>query len=178
MSQSKKLTIKWNLSNHATYTTERYCSNCGKVVTFKDSGYRRQNANGKNIFHFAIYKCDKGHTWNKKIEIFTAKSNLINEPLDLAFSEIDCSNYEPTIQPVINILEAKDAGYHQIEILVSINGDKQRLDKLLAERIEGCSRSQIVKHIEAGHIKLDRVPAKGKTSLSHEHLIHIELSAM
>jgi hypothetical protein len=45
----------------------RYCANCGKVVPFTDSGKVRRNANGKNIHIYAIYKCPKDHTWNKKI---------------------------------------------------------------------------------------------------------------
>jgi hypothetical protein len=32
-----------------------------------DSGKIRQNANGKNIYTYAIYKCGKDHTWNRKL---------------------------------------------------------------------------------------------------------------
>lgn len=47
----------------------RYCSRCKGKVQFVDSGKLRQNANGKTIFTYAIYKCAKGHTWNKKLTI-------------------------------------------------------------------------------------------------------------
>ncbi len=47
----------------------RYCSRCKTKVQFTDSGKIRQNANGKNIFVYAIYKCGKDHTWNKKMGV-------------------------------------------------------------------------------------------------------------
>lgn len=45
----------------------RYCPRCGRKVEFHDSGKRRQNANGRNIYKYAIFKCARDHTWNRFI---------------------------------------------------------------------------------------------------------------
>jgi len=47
----------------------RYCSRCKTNVPFFDSKKTRTNANGKNLFIYAIYKCEKDHTWNRKIRM-------------------------------------------------------------------------------------------------------------
>ncbi|MDX8361573.1 hypothetical protein [Cytobacillus sp. IB215316] len=51
---------------------QRYCSNCGRVVLFYDTLIRRHNANGKNIYRYAIYKCEKNHTWKKSLKLIKA----------------------------------------------------------------------------------------------------------
>ncbi|HPL54232.1 MAG TPA: hypothetical protein PLW11_08900 [Bacillota bacterium] len=65
-----KRTHHWKLTNVSDdNTTMRHCHNCGRKVIFVDSGKRRRNANGKNIYEYAIYKCKKGHTWNRLLGI-------------------------------------------------------------------------------------------------------------
>lgn len=58
----KKAMINLNVMNMEIETIERYCHNCGKKVLFTDSLKRRQNANGKNLYNYAIFKCSNGHT--------------------------------------------------------------------------------------------------------------------
>lgn len=54
------------------------CSNCKSKVVFKNSNVKRHNANGKNIYKFAIYKCDKGHTWHKMLDkVDSAEAHLL-----------------------------------------------------------------------------------------------------
>ena len=64
------LYLNWEIHNEENDKEERYCHNCGKKVIFTDSLKRRQNANGKNIYHFAIYKCPSDNSWDKVINIF------------------------------------------------------------------------------------------------------------
>ncbi len=180
------LKLTWTLGSDATEVVARYCSHCGKVVDFSDSGYRRQNANGKNIFHFAIFKCEKGHTWNNKIEQFTAKSNLTNVPLKLR--ELEASMQVQTAEileetmaventPIL-LTDVKAQGYDRLQIHVDIFKGKHRLDKILSERLENLSRTQLVKQIDAGFISLDGQPAKGKSTLHSQHVIEIDLEAI
>jgi hypothetical protein len=50
--------LKWSLTlKNPKNTFEKYCPNCGKKVLFVDSLMRRRNANGKDIYEYAIYKC-------------------------------------------------------------------------------------------------------------------------
>lgn len=177
MCTSKELNLNWQLQNEGCSTIEKYCSHCGKTVSFRDSGYRRQNANGKTIFHFAIYKCDKGHTWNKKLEVFTAKSNLVNVPV---FVEDQLHEKELSIQEETALLlaDVKAAGYERIAIHVTVCGDKQRLDKVLADQIADCSRTKLARLIELGQVLLDGQVVKAKTCLSNQHRITIVLEGL
>ena len=173
MASLNTLKLTWTLGSDATEVVARYCSHCGKVVHFSDSGYRRQNANGKTIFHFAIFKCEKGHTWNNKIEQFTAKSNLTNVPLKLRALEASVVENTPIL-----LADVKAQGYERLQIHVGILMGKHRLDKILSERLENLSRTQLVKQIDAGFISLDGQPAKGKSTLHSQHVIEIDLDAM
>ena len=78
--QLKVLKINWNLKECAPREEERYCHNCGKKVIFRDCLIRRENANGKNISRYAIYKCPQDHTWNKKLADFKSRSYMQNAP--------------------------------------------------------------------------------------------------
>lgn len=174
----KALTLVWTLDSSVTEVVARYCSHCGKVVNFKDSGVRRQNANGKNIFHFAIYKCEKDHTWNKKLEQFTAKPHLTNVPIYLLEDEDAHSSNNYADSSSLNLEVIKSQGIEKIQIQVLIANGKHRLDKILSERLETISRSQLVKHIEAGDIALDGEMAKGKAFLKNQQVIEIDLGAL
>jgi hypothetical protein len=69
----KVLRRRWNVhAENNAWIVEKWCPNCKKKTEFRDSGKRRQNANGKNIFEYAIYKCKKGHTWNLKLRKYKA----------------------------------------------------------------------------------------------------------
>ncbi|MED4313293.1 RNA-binding protein, partial [Heyndrickxia coagulans] len=65
------ITYNWSVHNgEKVETVVKYCPNCGKVVNFYDTLMRRHNSNGKNIYKFTIFKCEKNHTWNRKEKIF------------------------------------------------------------------------------------------------------------
>lgn len=174
------LKLTWTLNSNATEVVARYCSHCGKVVNFSDSGYRRQNANGKNIFHFAIYKCEKDHTWNKKLEPFTASGPLNNVPLQLRPTDKTFNLSEETLNPMerLHLATIKASGYKSVQIEISVSCNKHRLDKVLGERLENMSRTQLVKHIEAGTISVDGAVVKGKTLLRHQQVIEINLEQL
>lgn len=183
VSKNKALRIHWQIQSQTDTSVSRYCSHCNQVTTFSDSGFRRQNANGKNIFHFAIYKCPKNHTWNNKLEVFSAKSHLINEPIQLPNGSHEVEAHLPDMATefgfssdlMLNITHVKNQNFDQILLKVTVLGGKHRLDKLLSERIEDVSRSQLSKWIENGKITLDGETAKPKTTLSLEHWIQISL---
>jgi hypothetical protein len=70
-----KLSLFWNVGDESeNNSVERYCHNCGRKVLFTDSSIKRHNANGKNIYQYAIYKCPRGHTWNRKLAQYKAKA--------------------------------------------------------------------------------------------------------
>jgi hypothetical protein len=62
--------LNWSLAKeNQTDTVEKYCPDCGKKVLFFDSGMRRRNANGKDIYEYAIFKCPKEHSSNIKVPV-------------------------------------------------------------------------------------------------------------
>ena len=66
--------------------SKRYCKNCRRTTLFTDTNIRRHNANGKNIYRFAIYKCPKNHTWNQKLHIYKSFTDHV-ETVDMAQQE-------------------------------------------------------------------------------------------
>lgn len=163
----KVLKINWSLKECGVEKEIRYCHNCGKKVIFKDSLIRRENASGKNISRYAIYKCPQDHTWNKKLADFKSRPNMENIPYTVA-------NIESCIE-VINLYKAIREGYEKIEIQVICFGTKIRVDKLLANNIEGLTRSKIERAIKIGVITLNGDPIKGKTTIKSEVIIDIDL---
>lgn len=142
--------LYWTLeaSSNATSSIERHCKNCGKTVRFTDTAVRRHNANGKNIYRFSIYKCEKGHTWNKKLAIYKSFTEHV-EVLEEEFS-IDIMEPEQ-----LNILDYQGNGCKVVKIIIDRADSRLRLDKLLAEQLVGWSRTQIAQRIKAGHIRLN-----------------------
>ncbi|KAB3531565.1 S4 domain-containing protein [Alkaliphilus serpentinus] len=163
----KSLKLKWKIYNGTIDRVERYCHNCGKKVIFEDSLKRRQNANGKIIFHFAIYKCPKGHTWNKEIDSFKAVSGLEN--LDGEFLE-KASRYSD-----LRIHKLKEKNLQEVEIFLEVLQEKVRIDKFLAEKIEDVSRNEISKLLENGSIRVNGEAVKRKQSINEKDLILIKI---
>lgn len=160
--------ITWNLNDTNNDTTElRHCSNCGKTVPFTDTMIRRHNANGKNIYRFAIYKCEKNHTWNKKLEIYrtyTGHARVEEE-----------RNSQPTKISKILIEQLVKEGIEQIQItLLGVTGSF-RLDKILSEQIDEWSRTEIVERILDGKIIVNNRKTKPSTKLKQTDLICILL---
>lgn len=164
----KKLNLVWNIYNDKIDSVERYCHNCGKKVEFKDSLKRRQNANGKDIFYFAIYKCPKGHTWNKMLQTFKAKPGLENNEEEFVLEE--CSIHE------IEIKKLKEEGITEIKIIINTLQQKLRIDKLLSLKIKDSSRSEIVKYINAGTIRINGCTIKAGANLREKDIITLNIS--
>ncbi|OPJ58301.1 S4 domain-containing protein [Clostridium oryzae] len=163
----KKLNLNWYIYNNEAQTEYRYCHNCGCKVEFKDSLKRRQNANGKNIFYYAIYKCPKGHSWNKQIAVFKAVSGLENVPEEVVQNE---SKYEK-----LSIAELMSCEFDQVNILLEEFEIKERLDKFLSSKITDVSRSEIVRLISEGFIKINNNTAKAKSVLKAKDKITLLL---
>ncbi|MBU5675477.1 hypothetical protein KQI88_03490 [Alkaliphilus sp. MSJ-5] len=164
----KKLSLNWNIYNGKIDKEERYCHNCGKKVEFKDSLKRRQNANGKNIFYFAIYKCPNGHTWNKGIDTFKAKSGLENVDEDFMIQE---SKYDE-----IQIAQFKKDGITEIEIYINTLQEKIRIDKFLSSKIQDISREKIVELITKGFIRVNNNQVKSKVNLREKDVVTLLIS--
>jgi len=159
----KKLTLKWYIYSNEIASEERYCHNCGGKVIFQDSLKRRQNANGKNIFYFAIYKCPKGHSWNKSIDKFKAISGLVNQPEEHAHQQ---SEYEK-----LNIRRLKEEGIEEIEILLEVMEDSTRIDKFLSYKIADLSRGDVMELIKNGFIKVNNLEVKANKLLKGKDTI-------
>ncbi|MDC0764079.1 MULTISPECIES: S4 domain-containing protein [Brevibacillus] len=151
---------------HENQPVRRHCSNCGRIVLFFDTNIRRHNANGKNIYRFAIYKCEKNHTWNEKLAIYKAFTDHREVP-DTEFSE------EIAPLPTLPLHEYQEKGVQEVTIRIERAEARFRLDKLLSEQIEGWSRSEIVRKIKDGHIRLNEQETKPSAVLSAADIIQI-----
>jgi hypothetical protein len=165
----EKLIIKWSLVlSNEEIAIKRYCHNCGKVTLFKDSIVRRHNANGKMIHQYAIYKCEKDHTWNQKLSINKAYIQEMD-----SFEEKEIIHCSPE---VIFLTELRQKGIVEIEILLESVQGKWRLDKLLSQRLYGISRTEIVKWIKQSHILVDGVKVKSGVFVHEGQRVWIDLS--
>lgn len=145
----------------------RYCANCGKVVSFVDSGKVRRNANGKNIHVFAIYKCPKDHTWNKRVtEEFLAaterdggrpKADSHTEPRPLSMNELRCTGFSTIV----------------IRILAAPTG--MRLDQVLAQYLNEYSRSEWQRYIKEGRVLVNENIVKASFALRESVEVSIAL---
>ncbi|MBM7587861.1 hypothetical protein JOC86_004436 [Bacillus pakistanensis] len=164
----KSMEIVWNLvdQEHELYL-DRHCSNCGKVVTFKDTLIRRHNANGKNIYRFAIYKCEKNHTWNRKLESYKTYQNHVRLYKELPREE--------DVKARIDVEEQLLNGYEFIEITIGCVHGHFRIDKVLSDRVKGWSRSLISMKIKEGLVKVNDEKVKRSTRISEGDLVVIAL---
>lgn len=168
----KTVIIKWSLvQNIEAETNERYCHNCGRKVLFTDSSVRRHNANGKNIYQFSIYKCKRGHTWNKKLDAYKAQTEAIENKEALKMRETPKSNPD-----ILSLSTYRELGVEQIEIHIEVAEGKWRLDKLLAQQIDGLSRSQINHGIRMGQILVNDQIVKPNMIIRNQYKISLILS--
>lgn len=162
------LVLNWkNVGMKSEEEVLRYCHNCGKKVVFKDSLVRRENANGKNIYRWAIYKCEKGHTWNRKLKNLKAFNNMEDNIAPDTPSKLYTSLYdekgnevEKYINEDLSIVELKSINYESIEILIDEVESKTRVDNLLSSKFEDLSRNKIKKLMEKGKILLNECTIK------------------
>ncbi|WP_027633666.1 hypothetical protein [Clostridium hydrogeniformans] len=162
-----ELRVNWNIDLRNFKEEERYCHNCNGKVLFKDSGIRRQNANGKNIYHYAIYKCINGHTWNKKLETFKTLEGVSNDRVTREEKKDNIT--------IINIKEVKKESFSKIIIKINILGDKIRIDKLLSDNIMGINRNYIIDLIDSGDILLNNKKFKKSSKITGTNNIIIDI---
>jgi hypothetical protein len=144
----------------------RYCRSCGRTVPFFDTSIRRHNANGKNIYRFAIYKCERDHTWNEKLAIYKSFTEHVEVPEQETMAE-------NLALPALPVLDYKEQGVQEVRITIESADARYRLDKLLASRLDGWSRSQIVQKIKDGRIRVNQREAKPSAILSASDVIVI-----
>ncbi len=168
--QLKVLKINWSIKECSPKEEKRYCHNCGKKVIFRDSLIRRENANGKNISRYAIYKCPEDHTWNKKLADFKSRPDMENTSQVL-------EKFENCIES-INLQEIFERGYEKVEILVICLGTRTRLDKLLSNNIDDLTRNKIQRAIKDGVITLKGQGTEGKVIIKSETIIGIDLRSI
>lgn len=165
----ERLLIIWEIDFEDSVLVNRYCSGCGGKVAFKDSLKRRRNANGKIIYEYAIYKCDREHTWNKLINTYNAKDYVERQG-----SDSPAANKEKDVNK-IRIEECIRDGFSEIEIFIKKVVGIWRLDKLLGHYLEGISRSQIEKMIKSGVILVDNEAVATKTMIKEGRRILVIL---
>lgn len=158
-------TFRWKLSQLPERTVEKHCKMCGTLSVFTDTTVRRHNANGKNIYQYAIYKCKRNHTWNKKLAIYKTFSEHV--------VEMEEQKEDFSILPTIAISCLAEQGLKVIHIVLDDVTGKHRIDKVLANQIDDWSRSQIIKKIEKGTIQLNDKIIKPSARLSEGECISI-----
>ncbi|CAH2716729.1 hypothetical protein BACCIP111895_03917 [Neobacillus rhizosphaerae] len=149
-------------------TVNKQCKMCGKVTVFTDTTIRRHNANGKNIYQFAIYKCPKNHSWNKKLDIYKSFSEHV-DPETLIPTEFE------TIKENEKISLQEITEQQVIELKVTVVEGSFRLDQTLASHIEGISRTEIVHKIKKGLILLNGILTKPSQKVSLHDTISIHV---
>lgn len=160
--QTKQYAIKLNKKQEAD-TVRKQCKMCGKVTVFTDTTIRRHNANGKNIYQFAIYKCPKNHSWNKKLDIYKSFSEHV-DPATLVPTEFKSIEEGEKI----TLRSEKEI----FEINISTAEGNFRLDRTLADHIEGWSRTEIAQKIKTGKILLNDCLTKPSQKLSvHDKIL-------
>lgn len=165
----RQLTLNWELYEEKIESVERYCSNCGKKVIFYDSMVRRHNANGKRIYKYAIYKCENGHTWNKLLNKYLSnKSNTYSDLNSLENNPyLKDENYKTRgIKKLkvakFSISEHSKQNIDRIDIFITNENYKVRLDKLLNENLTDISRTQIQQKIRNKKILVNDKKIKSK----------------
>ncbi|MGH0431743.1 cytoplasmic protein [Bacillus hominis] len=164
----QKVQLSWSLYENQQHTIEKYCKNCRRTTLFTDTNIRRHNANGKNIYRFAIYKCPKDHTWNQKLRIYKSFTDHV-ETVDMALQD------QTEASTTISITQCKESGIAEITIVLDIVFGSHRIDKMLSTYISDWSRTLIVDKIKNGDIQLNGQQMKSNTLLSEGDSISIYL---
>ena len=165
----RKKVFEWRL--HQQENEDRiikYCPQCNREVIFIDSQKRRRNANGKNIHEFAIYKCENGHTWNRKMS--PQKPYKRNAPIKSQDSKSVVVDNE-----LVNISLLKQQGFGIVEIVLAEVAVKCRLDVLLSEMIVDMSRTKIRKLIDTRSLMIDNFATKPGVFVHKDQVILINL---
>lgn len=165
-------TYHWVLINTSNEgSVERYCHNCGRKVIFTDSMKRRRNANGKTIHEYAIYKCEKDHTWNLPLSTYKALN-------DVEHHEVSDSVQKACSYEFLNLMDLRNEEVKEIEIILEEVSGRWRTDKLLGDRIRDLSRSKVCELIRLEKILLDGKAVKQDSLLKKQQIITISLDGL
>lgn len=168
-----QVNLTWSLYQTETAETiERHCSTCGRTTIFTDTGKKRRNANGKNIFEYMIYRCGKGHSWNHKIRQYKACESHQYALPENARHNGNANGPQSKIQPLA-LSQYQAQGITMITIQLDVVEGAWRLDKLLATYIEDVSRTEIQKMIKAGRILVNHKEIKPGAALQPGNTIQI-----
>jgi hypothetical protein len=165
----RRKTYHWNLKDVSNEgSIMRYCHNCGKSAIFKDSKKRRRNANGKTIFEYAIYKCQKDHTWNLPMSIYKSVSYM---------EQYETGNNVQAMysDDILNLSKLNNEGIKLIEIILEEVTGRWRIDKALGERIQDLSRNKLVELIAQERVLVDGKAVKQDYLLKAQQEITILL---
>lgn len=158
-------TFHWRLSQEPEQSVTKHCKMCGKISVFTDTNVRRHNANGKSIYKYAVFKCEKNHTWNKKLAIYKTFSEHVVKMED--------HKEEASVLSDIPINSLSEQGVKVIHIVLDDVIGKHRVDKVLAGQVEDWSRSQIIEKIKEGTIQINEQAIKPSSRLAKGERISI-----
>jgi hypothetical protein len=165
-----KMIYHWILNDPNGSTVMRYCPHCGRKTVFIDSHKRRRNANGKTIFEYGIYKCERNHTWNRWVNTYRAGE-------DTKFPKLKEQSFEMSRVDEIQFMELINEGIEEIDIFLEEVIGKWRMDKLLGDRIRDVSRTKLCEMICQGRVLLDGKKVKQNVFLKRRQKITIILKA-
>ena len=133
----------------------RYCQGCGRATEFRNSFKVRRNANGKTIHQFEIYKCERDHTWNRKVAATDGSLAVEDGP--------------GTQVSRLLLKDLQQAGGAEIH-LERVSG-KWRLDKVLADQMPEASRALVRSWIDEGKVLVNGAREPGKRQLQSGDVI-------
>ena len=160
------LYLEWEICDETIQGVERYCPHCNRKVIFTDSDIKRRNANGKDIYEFAIFKCPEDHTWNRLLKTYQAKDYIETaNPKEIDQDRSGVIN--------IHIGQSLDQNISEVRICLQRVSGQWRLDKLLALHIVDWSRTKIEKQIRSGKILLNDKVVPTRTIVRTGQVIRI-----
>ncbi len=160
--------LQWILQSSKTNQIQRYCPQCGRQTEFHDSGKRRNNANGKTIHCYAIYKCPKDHTWNLRVgNAYRCDASSVTHNGDSAAAVDD--------EALANLISIQEG---PVDIQLTKVEGKYRLDRLLASRLDGINRSTIQNWIRQGHVLVDGKISKPSCVVRTGQRLRIEVNVL
>jgi len=137
-------------------------------VLFSDSLKRRRNARGKTIYEFAIFKCGRDHTWNKKLSMYQVNQKRPNRPSETG-------NKAYSNPKAIRLMAYYRDGYSIVEIRLARVEGKWRLDSLLSRFIADLSRTQIKRMVKNKHITVNGREVKAGVLIQAHHTICLSM---
>lgn len=143
-----------------TESIERHCPNCGRVVPFTFSGRTRTNANGKKLHVYAIYKCPRDHTWNRRVEKGAPPPE---------------AKRDAGAPPRLSIQDLLAQGFDRIELQIR-DGGGARLDRLLSSILAGVGRERARSWIAAGLVLVEGRRARPDRRLKGKAVVQVLLA--